>query len=219
MAAGASAGIVFTPVDPLTGTLENAGDIVPIDFDGDGNREVEIQYTEPVTNNLNIKIEAFPDTGTPNVTDEILADPSQVAGNVSNPLALAFGEDIGPDETATRAWQFIGRTNAGSGTSPSGISGSNGGGNFRFGDPEQFIGVRTIINGQTHYGWVGILITDELDGPTPDQDRLSGLVTGYAFESQPNVAITAGAIPAPGAAALLALGGLGLGTRGRRACS
>jgi len=219
-AVGASAGfanaaIVYTPLDAASGDLSSAGDIVPIDFNNDGVREVEMQYTEPAPGNLNIKIEAFPATGGANTTDEILVDPTQTAGLASNPLALTFGELIGPNETPTRAWQLIGQTDTG--TSPSGVSGSNGGGNFRFGDPEQFIGVRTIIDGNTHYGWIGVIITDEFDdGVNPDNDRLSGLVTGFAYESQPNVAITAGAIPAPGAAALLALGAAGLAGRTRR---
>lgn len=214
-ASAAHAGIVYTPLSGTDGLLDNAGDIVPIDFDGDGVREVEMQYTEPVTGNLNIKIEAFPETDNDNVTDEILVDPTRSAGDANNPLALAFGELIDPSETTDRGWQFIGRTDTG--TSVSGVSGSNGGGNFRFGDGEQFIGVRTIIDGETHYGWIGVIITDEFDdGFEPLNDRLTGTITGYAYESTPNVGIAAGAIPAPGAAALLALGAVGIGGRRSR---
>lgn len=210
-AGSAQADIVYTELGPTAGALNAAGDIVGIDFNQDGVREVEIQYTEPVTGNLNIKIEAFPVTGLDNVTDEILVDSTQAAGIANNPLALQFGETIDANEVPTRAWEFVGRVGPDS-TSSSGISGSNGGGNFRFGDPEQFIGVRTIIDGNTHYGWIGIVITDEFnDGVDPLNDRLSGFVTGYAYESRAGVGIAAGAIPSPGAAALLALGAVGLG--------
>ena len=213
----AQAAIVYTQLSGTDGVLDGAGDVVAIDFDGDGTREIELQYTEPVTGNLNIKVESFPQTGVANTTDEVLVDPTRIAGDSNNPLALAFGETIGPDETATRAWQFIGRTDAGTGTSVSGVSGSNGGGNFRFGDGEQFIGVRTIIDGRTHYGWVGVIITDEFnDGVEPLNDRLEGVVTGFAYESQADTAIAAGAIPAPGAASILALGAVGLTRRARR---
>ena len=214
-AGAAQAGIVNTPQGGSDGLLDNAGDIVPIDFDGDGNREVEMQYTEPATGNLNIKIEAFPETDASNVTDEILVDPTASAGNSNNPLALAFGELIDEVDTINPGWQFIGRTDTG--TSVSGVSGSNGGGNFRFGDGEQFIGVRTLIDGNTHYGWIGVIITDEFnDGSNPANDRLTGTITGYAYESTPNLGIVAGAIPAPGAAALLAIGAMGMGGRRSR---
>ena len=210
LAGAASGQIEFTPVGPVDGLLDGDGDGVASDFNGDGVREVEVFYEEPAAGNLNIKIEAFPDTGTSNVTDEILVDPTGAAGNANNPLALSLGEPIDPNETATRAWQFVGRTDAG--TSPSGISNSNGGGNFRDVGVEEFIGVRTIIDGNTHYGWIGIQITALDDA----NDALTGFVTGYAYETTPDLGIAAGAIPAPGTAALLALGAVGVSSRKRR---
>ncbi|MEL6795743.1 MAG: PEP-CTERM sorting domain-containing protein [Planctomycetota bacterium] len=210
LAGAASGQIEYTPVGGVDGLLDGDGDIVPIDFNGDGTREFEVFYEEPAAGNLNIKLEAFPDVDANNVTDEILVDPTQAAGNSNNPLALALGEAIDPNETATRAWQFIGRTDTG--LSPSGISNSNGGGNFRNVGVEEFIGVRTVIDGNTHYGWVGIQIT-ALDDVS---DVLTGVVTGYAYETTPGVGIAAGAIPAPGTAALLALGAIGASSRKRR---
>lgn len=210
LAGAAGAQIQYTPLSGMDGLLEADGDIVPIDFDGDGMREFEVFYEEPAAGNLNIKLEAFPDVDANNVTDEILVDPTQVAGNSNNPLALALGEAIDPNETATRAWQFIGRTDTG--LSPSGVSNSNGGGNFRSVGVEEFIGVRTVIDGNTHYGWVGIEITALNDAT----DILTGVVTGYAYETTPGVGIAAGAIPAPGTAALLALGAIGASSRKRR---
>ncbi|MEL6497746.1 MAG: hypothetical protein AAF937_04080 [Planctomycetota bacterium] len=213
--AGASSGqIAFTPVGVPDGLLDADGDLVPIDLNGNGTSDFDVLYTEPAAGNLNIKIEGTPFDGAGNVTDEILVDSTAPIGEASNPLALGFGEVIGPDETPERAWQFVGQT--GTGNSPSGVSNTNGGGNFRTVGAEEFIGIRTIIDGNLHYGWIGIEITELSEGPTSADDRLTGVVTGFAYETTPDLAILAGAIPAPGTAAVLALGAVASASRKRR---
>ncbi|MEL6311215.1 MAG: PEP-CTERM sorting domain-containing protein [Pseudomonadota bacterium] len=226
----AQADIIFTELGPTAGALFNGPNqsgqgttnggndiIVGIDFDQNGTDEVQVVYEEPVTGNLNIKIQGFPTNATGNSTDEILVDRTLSAGSANNPIALDFGDLIGPDVPGPeRSWQFIGLTDTGN--SPSGIAGSNGGGAFDVLSPAgpQYIGVRTVIDGAQHYGWIGIQLTEKFDGATPADDRLSGFVTGYAYNSVAGEGILAGAIPAPGTAAALALGAVGLSGRRRK---
>lgn len=57
-----------------------------------------------------------------------------------------------------------------------------------------FLAVSFEIEGQVHYGWVDIHI------PFPGN---GGIVRGFAYETTPNMAIAAGAIPEPAMSALL----------------
>lgn len=77
---------------------------------------------------------------------------------------------------------------------------------------ERFIGVQFMRGTDLHYGYIGFETTTF----SGDNDgTLAGRVTGYAWETEPDTAITT--IPEPTSLALLAMGAVGLGTyRGRR---
>jgi len=66
-----------------------------------------------------------------------------------------------------------------------------------------YLGVRFLIDGGTHYGWVALSVFEG-----------TGEVTGYAYDTVANQPINAGqtsATPEPGTLGVLALGSLGLG--------
>lgn len=67
-----------------------------------------------------------------------------------------------------------------------------------------YLGVRFLIDGQAHYGWVALSVSHG-----------TGDVTGYAYDTVPNEPVPAGGftsiVPEPGTLGLLALGSLGLG--------
>jgi len=73
------------------------------------------------------------------------------------------------------------------------------------GDPTDFVGVALDLNGNTHYGYVEIL-SSGFNG---------GTVVGFAYETEPDTAILAGAIPEPSSLILIALGGTTLLRRRR----
>ncbi|MBX3372896.1 MAG: PEP-CTERM sorting domain-containing protein [Phycisphaeraceae bacterium] len=103
---------------------------------------------------------------------------------------LAFGAEIG------------GSNSYGSGTS-SNIS------QWNLNSDQNLIGFRfhNEDTGQVHYGWFRVAFGASITNRT---------LVEYAYESEAGVAILAGAVPAPGALALLGLAGLA-GTRRRRA--
>lgn len=54
----------------------------------------------------------------------------------------------------------------------------------------RYVGIRFLINGKTHYGWVRLSVD-------ATQFPLSGTITGYAYETVANKPIVAGIAPAP----------------------
>jgi hypothetical protein len=59
------------------------------------------------------------------------------------------------------------------------------GGNLK----DRYVGVRFLIGGQTHYGWIRLTVTTSTD---PQGPAMSAKITGYAYETVANKAIKAG---------------------------
>ena len=53
----------------------------------------------------------------------------------------------------------------------------------------QYLGVRFLINGKPHYGWIRLSVTTSTQ---PHGPFMSATITGYAYETVPNKAILAG---------------------------
>lgn len=103
-----------------------------------------------------------------------------------------------------------GGTSIGFGGTFAGLATGTNNAQWNLGSSNNIVGFRFVSSengGTTHYGWFrvafGSVITDRT-------------LVEYAYESVADAAITAGTIPAPGALALLGLGGL-VGARRRRA--
>jgi hypothetical protein len=64
-----------------------------------------------------------------------------------------------------------------------------------------YMGIELLISGKTHYGWVHI------DNPA---GTAGGYILEWAYETQPNVSILAGAVPEPSKCALFGMGLLGM---------
>ncbi|QDT67750.1 PEP-CTERM motif protein [Planctomycetes bacterium MalM25] len=70
-----------------------------------------------------------------------------------------------------------------------------------------FIGLEFPINAVSHFGWVRVTI---------DNAAGSFVINDWAYESEPGVGITAGAVPEPGSLGLLAAGAAGVAALRKR---
>ena len=100
-----------------------------------------------------------------------------------HPSALMRGANIGPSAHFLEVGSYSIRVEAGYGAK----SGSDRlvgswGGNLK----NRYLGVRFLIDGQTHYGWVRLTIT------TSPGASWSATITGYAYETVANKPIKAG---------------------------
>lgn len=175
-----------------------------IDFDNNGDDEFTIAQERQVAGNDQTDRVLLKELETQGATGA-----GYVTGPGSFPAALASGATIGPAQTYGNAFsdnvsnQLIDEDYDNDGVfqsysgnfTPDSVAGNT-----------EYIGVKFRLNdnefGDLHYGWVGIDITNQAD--------LTGVVTGYAYETTPDTAITAGAVPEPSGLALLALGAAGL---------
>jgi hypothetical protein len=75
-----------------------------------------------------------------------------------------------------------------------------------------YVGLKFIINGETHFGWARIKVE-----VTVDPTKLKAVLTGYAYETVPNQPIVTGKTTGPDTASQApgSLGHLALGARGR----
>lgn len=180
---------------PSLGSTVSAG----IDFLGDGTDEFTLSLSRVPIGSSNEEVSFGISGSTPQI--RVLSFGSGIEANWA--VKFAAGEVIQSGGTANPSLMYSRQTADGGGGGPAfGLWLDSPGTHF----------VGLVINGFAgpNYGWARISTT--FDSAIPEQYLI---LHDFAFEGQPHVPITAGAIPAPGALALLGLGGL-IATRRKR---
>jgi len=73
-----------------------------------------------------------------------------------------------------------------------------------------FLGFRFEIDGEDHFGWARVSVSQvDANDPSTFLD-LTAVIHDFAYESEPNTPIAAGAVPEPSSLGLLALGCVGV---------
>ncbi|MGH9496720.1 MAG: hypothetical protein ACRD3B_17105 [Candidatus Sulfotelmatobacter sp.] len=148
-----------------------------IDFNHDGINDLSagIYYSAyPLSVH---SLDIFP----PNFTDNGAA---VVASRNGYALALARGAKIGPSAhfgSRTRRIEYVNGNDSSTGATYTRTLKGNWGGN----PVNRYLGVKFLIKGKTHYGWIRLTVITDPRG-------LSATITGYAYETVPNKRITAG---------------------------
>jgi len=182
-------------------------------YSGPLNLAIPVGTTSPVPR-LWVDLDTFATSTTASFTGwDISFSGSSSTFLTINSQTLSNNRFVG---TGTGTPTPIARLEVGTVIGASSTFGTNGGGSLLMptylpapgpilANSENIIGFRRVVNGLTIYGWISVLVGN---------DMLTRSVTGIAYEGS-GAAIEAGAIPAPGALALLGLGGL-ISARRRR---
>lgn len=162
----AQAEIVYTPAN-LT-ILGRAN--VPLDINKDGTADFEILTRECGSHSTCLAIDA-------------LVAGNGIRGAGSTAAAGFFGLPVGPGE------KFVhGNINSVYGGALMALAGGYGSASWSGGPwahtTNRYLGLRLIINGQTHYGWARLNVDLLVSGKT--------VITGYAYETIPNRTIHEG---------------------------
>jgi hypothetical protein len=188
VAGSASAALVVNGGNVAPGASTGLGGSIALDFDGDGN--IDINITHAVGGGFS--------------GDDVLqATGGTVIGGASGYYASRFSAAslslIGPGVPASFTGNSAGYMRDGNGFVGSGWTTGDDG----------FLGVIFDIGGNTHYGYVEVNVSSN-PGTNGDFDNV-GTILSYAYESTPDTAV-----PEPGSLGLLALGAVGLLSRRKK---
>jgi hypothetical protein len=151
---------------------------VPIDFNRDGVTDLSFILSTFAYHSFNGILVALPATG-----GAVVAAPGAKDNFYAS--ALLRGAKVGPSA------HFSSKGVADLERSQGGESGSsrysrNIYGKWNSGSPNRYLGVRFLINGQTHYGWVRMTVAFGTRRP------IAATITAYAYETVANKKIFAG---------------------------
>jgi len=107
---------------------------------------------------------------------------SALTGGAKIGPSAQFSSSVGVEQLLVeRSWGT--RRDSTSGTAGYGLVGQWGN------TGTHYLGVKFLINGQTHYGWIQMTVTR----PKQDREGLNGTIHELAYETTPNMEIAAGA--------------------------
>lgn len=222
MAAGSAAYgaiVVVTPPANIPNAAEPATNpasgLIPWDVDGNGTNDFGFSYRNPQANpgdgvqwqaNMN-----------PTPANGINAIAGYAGPFINYGTPLNMSDSIGGSLPSGVSWRNQSQVTLGSFYRYFGLESPYGG--FATGAVDGdsvvrgFVGFRFNIGGNTHYGWLDV----EVRGTFGPANTGGIFFFGAAYESTPNTPIAAGAVPAPGTLAGLAIGAAGMLRRKRRA--
>jgi hypothetical protein len=206
LAQSAQAEIVYTPADiPIP-----ANQVLPLDLNHDGIQDFFF----------------FLSLGSSRQPATLSVDPvrpnNRILGSKLYASALASGVNVGPGGKFQQEHDFM----VENGSPYPGPFASRGPWK---GKQDRYLGLRFLINGETHYGWARLAIN-------ATNFPMTATLTGYAYETEPNTAILTGATsgsdqtgqnrqpdsttpsstnPTPATLGMLAMGSVGLVTDAR----
>ena len=159
--------IVVTPMHVFLGNLGNTH------FSIDVNQDGVTDFFATLTNHLTIG------TGYAFAGGQLCVRPQP--GNAAMPKALIPNTLIGSSGAFNTSLEILawGRL-----TAHSGHSGYYSGGPWK-GATNHFLGVRFLINGETHYGWIRMTVT-------ASPEEVTDYITGYGYNTVANQPLRAG---------------------------
>jgi len=160
------AGVVYTPAHRYIGRDSKMG----IDFNHDGNPDVVIRE---IPWNL---------IGYPGNMVSAVPEPK---GGIETGL-VGFADELGSGAKIGASDQFLAKSAYLVSATDSGVY-YHYLGSWSFPTAKGYLGVRFMIDGETHYGWARVNV--RFDQP---KHQFDVVLTGYAYETQPNTLIRAG---------------------------
>lgn len=165
---------------------------IPISFFGDG-PQVQISLTNNGVNDFSFSLYEFAYHSVfRSLAVRALEGGAIVTGasGSRNAIPLVRGAQIGPSANFSPSRSaFIEHSRGVGGGSSSGHTfynkslGGDWGGNLK----DRYLGIRFLINGKTHYGWIRLTVAT-----TTGHGAMAPTITAYAYETVPNQVITAG---------------------------
>jgi hypothetical protein len=204
---GASeAQVVYTPTNEVT----RAGFPLYIDLNHDGIKDFLLRTTFYVgTAGTDLGLSA---AGYHNDNNRVVGRHLRTSGGYffSVASALPAGARIGPNRHFSATLPFMAEElfkRVGDEYSDQGAWEDKG-----KGVKDRYLGLKFVIDGETHYGWARLSVTLAHER---QYDDVSGTLTGYAYETTPDKPIIAGQITGPDVITVQAgtLGGLALGRK------
>ena len=162
---------------------------IPISQYGGTQHLVPISLNNDSVNDFSFSLYSFAYHSADRILNMWPLEGGAVVAQDNSALALMPGAKIGPSARfSSRNNAVIEDSHANFGYTHSGRSYYNKtiGGKWGGNPKNRYLGVRFLINGKTHYGWIRLTVT------TAPRSPIAATITAYAYETVPNKTMTAG---------------------------